>query len=87
MADSTTPIDRRMSDDPASRSDVTQAYHLWDELFAMGLAMALSTSGGDPEEKEQAWQRLIRGQERSLAERDEMLVRLATTWKGYPHGA
>lgn len=57
-------------------ADVSAAYHLWDELFAYGLRMALSPSGhaGDDEE---AWDALLRAHGRSLQQRDEMWVRIA----------
>ncbi|MBI4605940.1 MAG: hypothetical protein HY721_28585 [Planctomycetes bacterium] len=50
--------------------DASAAYHLWDEICAFGLKVALSTATDAPAEKEEARRRLVRGLERSLAERD-----------------
>ncbi|MBI4604253.1 MAG: hypothetical protein HY721_20020 [Planctomycetes bacterium] len=61
---------------PGAIPDATAAYRLWDEIFGFCLNLALSTSSDSPEEKKAAWERLIRGHQRSLRERDAMWVRL-----------
>ncbi len=55
--------------------DVSAAYHIWDDLFSYCIRMALSTEHGTSQEKEEALQRLLRGQRRALAERDAMWER------------
>jgi hypothetical protein len=79
------PIIARMSDEHTAIPDVTPAYRLWSELFAHGLRMALSTTTDDPREKREAWERLIRGHARALAERDAVEERLARIGKGPRH--
>ena len=76
------PIIAGMSDEKAAIRDVTPEYRLWSELFASGVRMALSTTSDDPREKQEAWERLIRGHTRALAERDAMEERIARIWKG-----
>jgi hypothetical protein len=56
--------------------DASAAYRLWDELFQSCLKIALSTANGTPQEKEEAWSRLLRGQELAHAERDAMWRRI-----------
>ncbi len=73
-----------MSDNQTAIRDVTPAYRLWSELFAFGVRMALSTTRTDPREKREAWERLIRGHTRGLAERDARQERFARMWKGHP---
>jgi hypothetical protein len=70
-----------VSDTTDGIPDVTPAYVLWDQLFTAGLRLALSTSSDDPREAEEAWERLIRGQTRYLAERDAMWDRIARKWR------
>lgn len=66
---------------PDTIKDASAAYHLWDELFAFGLRMALSTPDDSPQEKQKAWDRLLRAHQRSLAERDAMWVRIVRGMK------
>ena len=73
-----------MSDDQTAIRDVTPEYRLWSELFAFGVRMALSAASDDPRAKQEAWERLIRGHARELAQRDAAQQRLARTWKGFP---
>lgn len=53
--------------------DATTAYRQWDELFGLGLRMALGTT---EEERRAGLQRLARAQQRSLMERDAMWTRI-----------
>ena len=66
--------------------DASPAYHLWDDLFAAGLRLALSTSCDSPEEAKAARERLIRGQQRSLGERNAMLKRIVAYLRDSQHG-
>ena len=66
--------------------DASAAYHLWDDLFAASLRMALSTCCDDPGEAKAAWERLIRGQHCSLRERDAMLERIVAYLREGQHG-
>ena len=61
--------------------DASAAYHLWDELFTFGMRLALSTSGDSAEEKQAARERLIRGHQISLEQRDAMWARIIRRMK------
>ena len=53
--------------------DATLAYRQWDELFSLGLRMAL---GDSDEARKTGLARLARAQRLTLAERDAMWVRI-----------
>ena len=56
--------------------DVSEQYHLWDELVTAGIRTALAGSGEEPDASPMARQRLSRGLALALEERDEMWRRL-----------
>jgi hypothetical protein len=58
--------------------DASEAYRRWDELFRVGLRMALSGSDGPCEAK---LARLVRSQQRRFAERDAMWARIVEAMK------
>ncbi|MFI5401718.1 MAG: hypothetical protein ACHQ1G_02200 [Planctomycetota bacterium] len=59
--------------DRAVAPDATLAYQQWDELFGLGLRMALGDSAA---ERKAGLERLARAQRRALAERDAMWTRV-----------
>ncbi|MGQ9590514.1 MAG: hypothetical protein ACUVYA_09510 [Planctomycetota bacterium] len=75
-----------MSRKARTSTDVSEAYHRWARLWEDGLRLALSASTGDPREAERAWERLIRGHARALAERDLAWGRIAEKWRPDRHG-
>jgi hypothetical protein len=56
--------------------DASEAYHLWNDLYLLGLRLALSTTGDTPEERAAARERLARAQGLALKERDQAWVRI-----------
>ena len=70
-----------MSQEDSEIPDVSDAYRRWSELWSAGLRLALSTSTNDPAEEKAAWERLLKGQARALAERDRMWERIAARWR------
>ena len=63
-----------MLDPLPAAPDASPAYRLWDDLYAAGLKLALSDSGGGAEE---ARERLARAIRRSLEERNAMWERIS----------
>jgi hypothetical protein len=61
---------------PDAIVDSTPAYHLWDELYAYSLKLALAGADDSAAERERARARLLRAQEVYLKQRDAMLERL-----------
>ena len=62
--------------EPESIPDASAAYHLWNDLFSLGIRLALSTSEDTPEEKAAARERLARAQSLALKERDQAWARI-----------
>ena len=70
---------RTMKSDDESIQDVSAAYRQWNDLFVGSLRLALSTSTGSPEEEREARERLARGHELYLRERDAMWERIVAS--------
>jgi len=68
-----------MKSDDESIQDVSAAYRQWNDLFVGSLRLALSTSTGSPEEEREARERLARGHELYLRERDAMWERIVAS--------
>jgi hypothetical protein len=62
--------------------DVSEAYHLWNDLYLLGIRLALSTTGDTPEERVAARARLARAQGLALKERDQAWVRIIERMRG-----
>jgi len=73
----------RTQDDDREVLDVTEAYRRWDELYRLGIQMALS---GSDEPRDVKMARLVRSQKRSLEERDAMWLRIARAMQGHADG-
>jgi len=71
-----------MEPEPEPIPDVSAAYHLWNDLYLLGIRLALSTTGDTPEERSAARERLARAQGMALKERDQAWVRIIERMRG-----
>lgn len=80
-------IECTIMDAPSNQvPDASPAYRQWEELLAASFRLALSAETDDPEARERARQRFLRGYAVALRERDAALVRMVRSLRSGSHG-
>ena len=72
-------LEARMARSQSDVPDVSEAYRAMDELYRLGLKMALPSDESDPQQWQRRWETFMRAQEIALAERDAMWQRMLSS--------